>query len=277
MEITLFGKHFFINRVVLFIIIALLIIGSGVLGYFLQQVYHPLSVPEISDNRGPITQSKQDAAAESNKEENVVEDDRPDIRVYVVGCVNNPGVVTIKKGEIIDDAIKKAGGATKMADLENINLAYKLDENVMLKIKSRTERSNTSNGTNKAEDVPAKAAASSKREKNEQSASSSNAAEKQTADSGKINSGVDIVKDSLGALAGEIAKTETANKDGRIDINSAGQSELENLPNVGPSTAKAIIAYREKNGGFKSIQDIMKITGIKQKTFDKIKDFICIK
>jgi competence protein ComEA len=277
MKITFFGRQFFINKVILIMIIALLVIGSGVLGYFLKQVYHPLSVPEISDNSEPITQSKEKTAVESNKAEPVAEVDRPDIKVYVVGCVNNPGVVTIKKGEIIDDAIKKAGGATKMADLENINLAYRLDENVMLKIKSRAERSNMSNGTNKAEDPPAKAAASSKRGKNKQGSSTLDTTVKQTADPSKANGGVDIVKDSAGALAEESAKTETANKDGRIDINSAGQAELENLPNVGPSTAKAIISYREKNGGFKSIQDIMKITGIKQKTFDKIKDFICIK
>ncbi|WP_313559507.1 ComEA family DNA-binding protein, partial [Ruminiclostridium cellobioparum] len=65
-------------------------------------------------------------------------------------------------------------------------------------------------------------------------------------------------------------------KNNLVNINTATQAELEGLPNVGPATAKAIIEYREKNGGFKKVTDLMKITGIKQKTFDKIKDHICI-
>jgi len=46
--------------------------------------------------------------------------------VYVVGEVNKPGVVTLKKGQIIQDAIELAGGPTEDADIENINLAYEL-------------------------------------------------------------------------------------------------------------------------------------------------------
>jgi len=49
-----------------------------------------------------------------------------EIKVYVVGEVNKPGVVTLKKGQIIQDAIELAGGPTEDADIENINLAYEL-------------------------------------------------------------------------------------------------------------------------------------------------------
>lgn len=47
-----------------------------------------------------------------------------------------------------------------------------------------------------------------------------------------------------------------------VNINTASATELEQLSGVGPSTAKAIIAYREKNGGFKSVQDLLNVRGI---------------
>jgi len=62
-----------------------------------------------------------------------------EIKVYVVGEVNKPGVVTLKKGQIIQDAIELAGGPTEDADIENINLAYELRENVMIRVMSKSE------------------------------------------------------------------------------------------------------------------------------------------
>jgi len=53
--------------------------------------------------------------------------------------VNKPGVVTLKKGQIIQDAIELAGGPTEDADIENINLAYELRENVMIRVMSKSE------------------------------------------------------------------------------------------------------------------------------------------
>ncbi|MFM8001052.1 MAG: ComEA family DNA-binding protein [Actinomycetota bacterium] len=47
-----------------------------------------------------------------------------------------------------------------------------------------------------------------------------------------------------------------------MDINTANAVELEQLPGVGPSTAKAIIEYREKNGGFVVVEDLLKVRGI---------------
>ena len=252
MEITLFGKRFFISKILIFSVTIFLIIGSGVLGYFLKQVYQPFSNSDIVENNTEIVQSK---AVEPSDESAKSEEEPEDIKVYVVGCVNKPGVVVIKKGQVIDDAIKMAGGATKDADLENINLAYKLDQNTMLRIKSKTSKAN----------------------KTQQQSNASAAVTNKTANVDKVNSGIDIVTNSLGAVMEEEDEKENSNKkNSLVNINKASQAELENLPNVGPATAKAIIDYREKNGEFKKITDIMKITGIKQKTYDKIKDYICI-
>lgn len=65
--------------------------------------------------------------------------------------------------------------------------------------------------------------------------------------------------------------------DGRIDLNTASASELMTLPGIGQSKADAIIDYRTKNGGFSSVEDIMKIEGIKEGVYNRIKDDIKVK
>ena len=63
-------------------------------------------------------------------------------------------------------------------------------------------------------------------------------------------------------------------ENGRLNINTAGRAELIKLNGIGEKRANDIIEYREKNGGFTRIEDIMKVKGIKQGIFSKIKDYI---
>jgi comEA protein len=60
----------------------------------------------------------------------------------------------------------------------------------------------------------------------------------------------------------------------KIDINSASVKELQTLPQIGAVVAQRIVDYREKNGKFSKIEDIMKVKGIGEKTFLKIKPLI---
>ncbi len=62
----------------------------------------------------------------------------------------------------------------------------------------------------------------------------------------------------------------------RVNINFANHQELCSLPGIGDVKAKAIIKYREESGFFKSIEDIKKVTGIGEATFNSIKDLITI-
>lgn len=62
---------------------------------------------------------------------------------------------------------------------------------------------------------------------------------------------------------------------GKININTAGSEELQQLDGVGPATAEKIIEYRETTGRFKSIEDIKNVSGIGDKTFEKMKEDIC--
>lgn len=64
--------------------------------------------------------------------------------------------------------------------------------------------------------------------------------------------------------------------DGRININQADAAQLQKIPGVGQAKADAIIRYREENGNFKSIEDIMQIDGIKEASYAKMKDYICV-
>ena len=72
---------------------------------------------------------------------------------------------------------------------------------------------------------------------------------------------------------GEI-KTSSGLVQGRktVSLNQATQAELEALPGLGPAMAKRIIEYRQKQGGFKTIEELMAVPGIGPKTFARIKD-----
>lgn len=58
-----------------------------------------------------------------------------EIDIYIVGEVKNPGIYSIKKGSILNDLVEMAGGLTQSVDAHNINLAYRLDKNMMIRIR----------------------------------------------------------------------------------------------------------------------------------------------
>jgi competence protein ComEA len=66
----------------------------------------------------------------------------------------------------------------------------------------------------------------------------------------------------------------TEQSDNKISINVGTKEELMTLNGIGESKALAIIAYREKNGSFKTLEDIMNVSGIGEAAFSKIKDYI---
>jgi comEA protein len=84
----------------------------------------------------------------------------------------------------------------------------------------------------------------------------------------------------LNPKAVSAAEATTASKAGAvksININTASAGELTSLKGVGEKTAQAIIEYRQKNGPFKTIEDIKKVKGIGNKKFEVIKGSICVK
>jgi len=76
-------------------------------------------------------------------------------------------------------------------------------------------------------------------------------------------------------VIGEEVQMESE-ESGKININKAAKEELMTLPGVGESRAESIIKYREEQGAFQSIEDIMQVSGIKEGLFEKIKDLITV-
>lgn len=74
----------------------------------------------------------------------------------------------------------------------------------------------------------------------------------------------------------EQAAAEQTGGNGKININTATEAQLCEIPGIGATRAAAIAAYRQENGSFASIEEIMKVSGIKEGTYAKIKDSITV-
>ena len=62
--------------------------------------------------------------------------------------------------------------------------------------------------------------------------------------------------------------------EGKVNINTGTEAQIALLPGIGPKLAKEVVNYRTTNGNFKAIEDVKKVSGVGDKKFEKIKDFI---
>lgn len=93
---------------------------------------------------------------------------------------------------------------------------------------------------------------------------------------GKIFDGMHITVYAIGEEAVFTYEEGNNNNSHMVNINTASREELMTLPGIGESKADSIISYRNENGRFNSIEDIMKISGIKEGAFEKIKSYITV-
>ena len=165
---------------------------------------------------------------ETNNENNIDEENEvlEEIVVHVTGEVNKPGIVVLKSNSRIADAINEAGGATKEADLNQINLAYILEDGQKIYIPNKNE---------------------------------------------KIDED-EYVTEGNGNNIGNNNPKEGE----KVNINEAMQTELEELPGIGPSLASRIIEYREQNGDFKKIEELQNVKGIGDAKYNDIKDKVTV-
>lgn len=87
----------------------------------------------------------------------------------------------------------------------------------------------------------------------------------------------EITASILAMSTSGISTSEGSQKDQKVNLNQADEATLSTLSGIGPSKAQSIISYREENGRFTTIEDLKKVSGIGEKTFEKLKDSITVK
>ena len=164
------------------------------------------------------------------------------IKVDIKGAVKNPGVYEINSNGRVADAIEISGGLTNDADTSIINLSKNLTDEMVIIIYTKEEVEEMLKGTTSIKYIEKECICP------------------------KIENDacIDNVIDNK-------PDTNTSNEQ-KVSLNSATIDELMQLPGIGEVKAKAIIAYREENGGFKSIEELLEVNGIGESTFNKIKD-----
>ena len=160
--------------------------------------------------------------------------------VHICGAVSAPGVYELPAGSRIIDAVEAGGGFLPEADEACCNLAEEIVDGCQIYIMTKTE----------------------------------SCADGQT----EKKAGIQTSPDSDMQTTDRNARSNSAPalENGLVNLNTADVAALMTLPGIGESRAKAIISYREQHGAFAQIEDIMKISGIKQAAFSKIKDKITV-
>lgn len=170
------------------------------------------------------------------------------IYVHVCGAVKSPGVYELPEGSRFCDAVEMAGGFAEEAMRDYLNMAAFLADGSRLEIPTKEEIERRK----KAEKDSPKPA------KNDEDAYSYYTV------SGKA------------AADAESGQSSRIASDGLVNINTADASELCALPGIGEGRAKAIIEYREKQGGFRKKEDIMQVSGIGEKMYARMEAYLTI-
>jgi competence protein ComEA len=154
--------------------------------------------------------------------------------VHVVGAVRRPGLLRLPQGARVADAVARAGGATRRADLAGLNLAAPLVDGIQVLVPARIAATARSPGS----DVGA---------------------------SGLSGDPGAALEPGSGALA------PTGRK---LSLASATAEELDELPGVGPVTAQNILDYRAEHGPFRSVDDLDAVPGIGPARVEQLRDLV---
>ena len=164
------------------------------------------------------------------------------VRIHVAGAVVRPGVYKVLSSSRVVDAVTAAGGATSNADLERINLAQTIIDTEQVFVPFRSSR------TTKVTVAP------------------------------RLRPSRTTVPASVPAVPGAVpiigAPVTTLSP--LINLNSATSDQLDTLPGVGPSTAKAIISYRTRKGPFGKVEDLLNVPGIGPAKVGAIRDQVTV-
>lgn len=187
-----------------------------------------------------ITAEEQQKNSSAEEKEEIEETKVSAIYVDVGGAVKNPAVYEMSSESRVFEVIEKAGGLTSDADTSTLNLAQILQDQDKLIVP--TKREVLSN---------------------------------QQIDSSRA-SNTGVISQSSGAYITNGSKNADSTGEKQININTATSEELQTITGIGPATAEKIITYRQEQGKFEKIEDITKVSGIGEKTFQKFKAKIMV-
>ena len=199
---------------------------------------------EVESNAGDTDQNRKAEPSAGSTDRAELSDASSEVAktlvVHICGAVSAPGVYELPAGSRIIDAVEAGGGFLPEADEACCNLAEEIVDGCQIYIMTKTE----------------------------------SCADGQTEKKAGIQTSPD--SDMQTTDRNVRSNSATALENGLVNLNTADVAALMTLPGIGESRAKAIISYREQHGAFAQIEDIMKISGIKQAAFSKIKDKITV-
>ena len=160
------------------------------------------------------------------------------IKVDIKGNVATPGVYELDSNSRVIDVINLAGGLTDLADTSSINLSKVIKDEDVIIVYTKDKEISTYE---------------------------------------EYNESIDLCnKDNNDACVEKEENNEEKKVSGKVNINEASKNDLMTLTGIGESKADKIIEYRDKNGKFNIIEDIINVDGIGDSIFEKIKDNITI-
>ena len=199
---------------------------------------------EVESNAGDTDQNREAEPSAGSTDRTELSDasseEAKTLVVHICGAVSAPGVYELPAGSRIIDAVEAGGGFLPEAEEACCNLAEEIVDGCQIYIMTKSESCADGQTEKKA------------------GIQTSPDSDMQTTDR-------NVRSNSAPAL-----------ENGLVNLNTADIAALMTLPGIGESRAKAIISYREQHGAFAKIEDIMKISGIKQAAFSKIKDKITV-
>lgn len=179
-------------------------------------------------------------------------------KVDIKGMVEKPGVYELEEGSRVIDVINKAGGLKENSNTEYLNLSKKIVDEMVIIIYSNEQVDKFKNEDKQIIYVEYECVCPDN--KNDACIN-----KEDTVNTNGIKDNQDNNSDN---------KENSDNKDNLVSINTGSLEELMTLTGIGESKAKLIIEYREKNGLFENLEDIMNVSGIGEKAYSKIKDSI---
>lgn len=194
----------------------------------------------------------------------------PSIKVYITGEVQKPGVYEMMPGDRINDVIKLAGGETEFADLSQLELALRVQDEMHIVIPSRPPTPDASATSSEATLTPHTTTTTSP------AGGITVPVRRTVAPSGsqKQPAPAPVRPTVAPAPARTTVAPAPAKPAGKVNLNTSNQADLESLPGIGPVLAQRIIEYRTKNGPFKTLNDVVKVQGVSKNTVEKFKDLV---